>query len=553
LGNGDISNEFRTATNEVERGLVGHAAFRRHEEQATIDLWGTEMAGMRRSNVELFVLGLLRIGVGWHFAYEGLSKLFDGDWSSLRYLESANWIGADVFHWIAANSTALKVVDALNIWGLILIGGALMLGCLTRLAAVLGIVMLALYYIAHPSLLANASGVTEGTYLIVNKNLVELLALCVVAVLPAGRFGLDGLLSYWRRPTASSCPAGNLPADSAKPAHAAPLARRQVLASLLGVPFVGGFVWAVLKKRGYESHEENQLAGRIDGISSATMKPFKLKTVEDLKEPISTAKIGNVELSRLVLGGNLMNGFAHARDLIYVSTLIRAYHYPDKVLETFRLAEDCGVNTVLTNPRLAPLITEYRKRGIGKIKFIAQCKGKSERELLDCVRYSVDNGACAAYVQGEAADSYVRDGKFGTIAKSLQLMRANGLPAGIGGHHIRTVKLCVDQGLEPDFWVKTLHHHTYWSADVDNQHDNIWCEDPHETIAFMRELPQPWIAFKVLAAGAINPHSGFKYAFKHGADFICAGMYDFQVVDDVNIALTAINEAKNRMRPWRAV
>lgn len=333
----------------------------------------------------------------------------------------------------------------------------------------------------------------------------------------------------------------------------ASLARRQMLASFLGVPFAGAFVWAVLKKRGYKSHEENQLASRIDGISGATMKPLEVKTLEDLKGPVPAAKIGDVEFSRLILGGNLMNGFAHARDLIYVSNLIRAYHYPDKIFETFRLAEGCGINTVLTNPKLAPMITEYWKRGLGKIKFIAQCKGRSEKDLLDNVRYSIDNGACGAYVQGEAADSYVRDGKFGTIAKALELMRANGLPAGIGGHYIRTIMLSVDQGLEPDFWVKTLHHHSYWSADVVDQHDNIWCEDPHETIAFMKDLPQPWIAFKVLAAGAINPRSGFKYAFRNGADFICVGMYDFQVVDDANIALTAIKDTRNRVRPWRAV
>jgi uncharacterized membrane protein YphA (DoxX/SURF4 family) len=514
----------------------------------------TEIPGAGRTNAELLVLGLLRVGVGWHFAYEGLSKLFEGNWTSARYLESANWIGADVFHWMAADPTVLKVVDVLNIWGLILIGGALMLGCLTRVAAALGIAMLALYYVAHPSLLAEPSGVTEGNYLIVNKNLVELLALCVVAVLPAGRLGLDGLLLGWRRHRAAHPGAtGATCADLAEPASAASLARRQVLASFLGVPFVGGFVWAVLKKRGYESHEESQLAGRIDGISGATMKPFNVKTVEDLKGPVPAAKIGDVELSRLILGGNLMNGFAHARDLIYVSHLIRAYHHSDKIFETFRLAEACGINTVLTNPMLAPMIAEYRERGLGKIKFIAQCKGKSEKELLECVRYSIDNGACAAYVQGEAADSYVRDGKFGTIAKALEMMRASGLPAGIGGHYIRTIMLSMDQGLEPDFWVKTLHHHSYWSADVDDQHDNIWCEDPHETIAFMKELPQPWIAFKVLAAGAINPRSGFKYAFRNGADFICVGMYDFQVVDDANFALAAINDTQNRVRPWRAV
>ena len=68
----------------------------------------------------------------------------------------------------------------------------------------------------------------------------------------------------------------------------------------------------------------------------------------------------------------------------------------------------------------------------------------------------------------------------------------------------------------------------------------------------MKDLEQPWIAFKVLAAGAIHPKDGFRYAFKNGADFICVGMYDFQIVDDVNIALNALSGNFPRERPWRA-
>ena len=61
---------------------------------------------------------------------------------------------------------------------------------------------------------------------------------------------------------------------------------------------------------------------------------------------------------------------------------------------------------------------------------------------------------------------------------------------------------------------------------------------------YMKGLPQPWIAYKVLAAGAIHPKDGFRYAFENGADFICVGMYDFQIVDDVNIALTVLGDAQ---------
>ena len=66
----------------------------------------------------------------------------------------------------------------------------------------------------------------------------------------------------------------------------------------------------------------------------------------------------------------------------------------------------------------------------------------------------------------------------------------------------------------------------------------------------MKKKEIPWVAFKVLAGGAIHPEEGFKYAFENGADFICVGMFDWQVVDDVNIALKVFNNLENRERNW---
>ncbi len=83
-------------------------------------------------------------------------------------------------------------------------------------------------------------------------------------------------------------------------------------------------------------------------------------------------------------------------------------------------------------------------------------------------------------------------------------------------------------------------------------YQNVFCEETDETIAYMETLKQPWIAFKILAAGAIDPKVGFRHAFESGADFICVGMYDFQVVDDANITMEILNsDFKNkRPRPW---
>ncbi len=126
------------------------------------------------------------------------------------------------------------------------------------------------------------------------------------------------------------------------------------------------------------------------------------------------------------------------------------------------------------------------------------------------------------------------------------------MPAGIGGHYFETIKGCVDYGLQPDFWMRTFHHRNYWSAASATECDNIFCREPEETREYMKALPQPWIAYKVLAAGAIHPKEGFRFAFENGADFICVGMYDFQIVDDVNIALQVLASDLKRTRPWRA-
>ena len=68
----------------------------------------------------------------------------------------------------------------------------------------------------------------------------------------------------------------------------------------------------------------------------------------------------------------------------------------------------------------------------------------------------------------------------------------------------------------------------------------------------MSGVTRPWIAYKVLAAGAIHPKDGFKYAFENGADFAAVGMFDFQVAEDVLVANTVLGGITTRNRAWRA-
>jgi hypothetical protein len=227
------------------------------------------------------------------------------------------------------------------------------------------------------------------------------------------------------------------------------------------------------------------------------------------------------------------------------------------------MAEKCGVDTLLTNPILCSLIDEYWRRRIGRIQFISDCAGLDYDEkgakptpfdkYLDKVQRAIDYGAVACYIQGETADYYIKNGQPDRLVKVIELVRRNRVLVGIGAHHLETLVGCVAAGMTPDFWMKTMHHHGYWSARHPEWHDNMYCNTPAETAAWMRERKEPWIAFKTMAAGAIHPKEAFRYAWEHGADFVCAGMYDFQLVEDVNVALEALGGGlPGRQRPWTA-
>ena len=333
-----------------------------------------------------------------------------------------------------------------------------------------------------------------------------------------------------------------------------------MLANLAGLPFLGAFAYALFKKRQWSSYEERNL---VDAVTAASTKTLDVASLRDLKGALPMGKIGGKDFSRLILGGNLLSGWAHSRDLIYVSQLVKAYHNKDRIFATLLMAEKCGVNTLLTNPILCTLIDEYWKRRIGKIQFISDCAGLDYDEkgahpmafdqYLDKVQRAIDYGAAACYIQGETADYYIKNGQPDRLAKVIEKIRQNKVLVGIGAHHLETLQGCVAAGMVPDFWMKTMHHHDYWSARHPEWHDNMFCNTPTETAAWMRDRPEPWIAFKVMAAGAIHPKDAFRYAYESGADFVCAGMYDFQMVEDVNIALAALGSGlPQRQRGWMA-
>jgi len=162
------------------------------------------MEDVKLSRWPMIAITVLRVFVGWHFLYEGIAKLTAPSWSAAGYLKQARGPFADLFRSLASQPNLLANADLITMWGLAIVGVCLILGLFTRLASLAGIGFILLFYLATPPFIGYFYSIpSEGSYLIVNKNLVEIAALVVIFATGSGRFaGLDRIVHglFARRP-----------------------------------------------------------------------------------------------------------------------------------------------------------------------------------------------------------------------------------------------------------------------------------------------------------------------------------------------------------------
>jgi len=292
-------------------------------------------------------------------------------------------------------------------------------------------------------------------------------------------------------------------------------------------------------------------------------KPAVSKVAPGSKDTLPKGKIGNIEISRMLLGGNLLTHFTHSRDLRYVYSLTAHYNTQVKIMETMSVAESYGVDTLCihTAPGAIDTIKKYRREWGGKMKCIVCPTADIKPDMKaysDQVKQIVDDGVDAIYLWGVRADGLAAGGKMDLIAKCVQCAKDLGVPSGVGAHDLNVIKECEKNKVNTDFYIKTFHHHRYPTGPKPEQIKGptqeipgYWCSNPEETAAFMKTVEKPWLAFKIMAAGAIPPRDAFQYTFENGADHVLVGMFDFEIPEDVKILKDILFSVK-RDRPWRS-
>lgn len=344
------------------------------------------------------------------------------------------------------------------------------------------------------------------------------------------------------------------------------LNRRNFLKKATGLAAAGGALHSFEEEILHAFQEGGQQPNRF----GRRMQP----PAPDVPGPIPTGKLGNLTFTRLIAGHNLVGWQAHSRDLIYTSQLLRAYFTDDKVLETYQKYEENGINASMLRieTRSLALAKRYKQERGGKIQWMAQLV-INEKDQMSDLEKAVEAGVVAAHVRGLEGDRFFKADRMDVIGKTLENIKKAGMVAGLATHALDPLIEAERLGLGADYYMKTFNSAQYWSAGppippdpnwkptrqqlvqseyAASTHDNIWETTPKATAEFFAKVKKPFVAYKVLAAGAIHPRDGFKYAFEKGADFIVVGMYDFQLREGANVTKGLLAGTLDRARPWLA-
>lgn len=250
-------------------------------------------------------------------------------------------------------------------------------------------------------------------------------------------------------------------------------------------------------------------------------------------DALPTIRIGNHDVSRLIVGGNPFSGNSHQSGEL--SREMRDYYTNEKIKETLRECERCGINTIQArgDNHIMRMLNEYWNEG-GKLQWIAQTA--SERASIPAnIGQIASIGAIACYHHGSKTDSLYKAGKIDTVKDVLAVMKDKGMPAGLGTHDPEVIRYAQDNNFGADFYMLAFYN-------LSKRNEEYLPEDRAEACQIIQEVDKPFLAFKIMAAGRNEPNEAFEYTYENikPTDAVVVGVFTKhhpnQVQEDVELA-----------------
>lgn len=148
------------------------------------------------TGLQLSVMVILRMAIGWLLLYEGIGRAMNSNWSLTSYLSGSRGFLSGYFISLTTHSNLMYAFDIINEWGLILIGMGLIFGLFSQFFSLAGLVFVLIGYLSHPPFFGlNYTSIVQGSYLIVNELFILSLLFLLFVLFPTSHIiGLDRLI-----------------------------------------------------------------------------------------------------------------------------------------------------------------------------------------------------------------------------------------------------------------------------------------------------------------------------------------------------------------------
>ncbi|MBM4093024.1 MAG: hypothetical protein FJ276_26990 [Planctomycetes bacterium] len=275
------------------------------------------------------------------------------------------------------------------------------------------------------------------------------------------------------------------------------------------------------------------LAG-VSAMAAAAWAGNAVRAGEAASEPMPTIQLGPHSVSRIIAGSNPILGYSYLGP--HTDRHMKEYFTVEQTIAFLQQCEREGItgHQFSTPDARGESLRLARERGVS-MHFICL---HSERQKI---KADVERAQPIAMVHhGGVTDRFLAEGKFDQVHDFVKAAHDAGVLAGVSAHNPDCIKRVADEGWEVDFFMTCFYFLTRKKPRTADDPSvptlelsyPFYKDDPLAMTQVIRQVPQPCLAFKILAAGRCcdsqdSVRAAFQFAFARikPTDGVIVGMY----------------------------